>query len=49
MVYVVLDTEGFIYGIYEEYVDAQDRADELQADDIDAGIEEYQLNKDIDD
>jgi len=30
MVFVVLDEQNYIYGIYEEMVDAQERASELE-------------------
>lgn len=50
---IVFDQEGSVYGVYEEYVDAEDRIEELvEESDGDMSysdylIEEYELNKDF--
>lgn len=47
--FVVVDEEGSIYGIYDEYVDAEERMNTIAPDtDNDMFIEPYTLNKDFD-
>lgn len=48
IVYSVQDLEGNIMGIYEEYVDATDRLEELTEDGMEGVVmNDYLLNADV--